>query len=78
LPVVTVRLNGLLAKGIESTYVVSFQGKRTKLKKVLSSMIVKVPEKAVAFSAINGTKVVKDNWIYDGDVIDIFPVVAGG
>ena len=78
MPVAMVRLNGLLARGIDSTYLISFEGKRIKLKTVLSKMTVEVPEKAVAFFAINGTKAVKDNWINDGDIIDIFPVVTGG
>jgi molybdopterin converting factor small subunit len=78
MPVATVRLNGLLARGINSTYPISFGGKRVKLKTVLSKMTADVPEKAVAFFAINGTKAAKDNWVNDGDIIDIFPVVAGG
>jgi len=77
-PVAIVRLNGLLARDIDSTYQVSFGGKRIKLKTVLSKMTVEIPEKAVAFFAINRTKAVKDDWINDGDIIDIFPVVTGG
>jgi molybdopterin converting factor small subunit len=73
-----VRLNGLLAKGIKSTYVISFEGKRIKLETALSKIPVEVPKKVVAFVAINGTKAVKDDWVNDGDIIDIFPVVTGG
>ena len=76
--VATIRLNGLLAIGIEGSYPVSFGKKRIKLHTVLSKMTVEAPEKAVAFFAINGTKAVKDDWVNDGDIIDIFPVVTGG
>jgi molybdopterin converting factor small subunit len=41
-------------------------------------MTFEIPGKSVAFFAINGTKAVKDRWINDRDIIDIFPVVAGG
>jgi molybdopterin converting factor small subunit len=76
--VATVRLNGLLSKGINKPFSVSFEGKRVKLETALIKMAVKIPEKSVAFFAINGTKVTKDSWVNDGDVIDVFPVVAGG
>lgn len=78
MPIATVRLNGLLAKSIDSTYLISFEGKRIKLETALCKIPVEVPKKAVAFVAINGTKAVKDNWVNDGDIIDIFPVVTGG
>jgi molybdopterin converting factor small subunit len=73
-----VRLNGLLSKGTNNTYQVSFEGERVKLKTVLSKMRVEITEKAVSFFTINGTKAVKDSWVNDGDIIDVFPIVAGG
>jgi molybdopterin converting factor small subunit len=78
--VATVRLNGLLNAdaGVKNTCTVYFRGKRMKLKEVLSKIAWHVPEKAVAFFAINGVKAVEDSWVMNGDVIDIFPVVAGG
>jgi molybdopterin converting factor small subunit len=76
--VVTVRLNGLLFKGTSNTYSVSFKGKRVKLETALIKLSYKIPEKSVAFFAINGTKATKDSWVNDGDIIDVFPVVAGG
>jgi molybdopterin converting factor small subunit len=78
MPAATVRLHGLLAKGIDSTYPISFEGKRIKLETALSKIPVEVPMKAVAFFAIDGIKAVKDNWVNNGDIIDIFPVVTGG
>jgi molybdopterin converting factor small subunit len=78
MPVAIVQLNGLLSKGTDNTYQVSFEGERVKLKTVLSKMRVEISEKAVAFFAINGTKADKDSWVNDGDIIDVFPVVAGG
>jgi molybdopterin converting factor small subunit len=78
MPVATVRLRGLLAKGIDSTYPISFEGKRIKLETALSKVPVAIPRKAVAFVAINGTKAVKDAWVNDGDIVDIFPAVTGG
>ena len=62
----------------KNTYPVSFKGKRMTLRVVLSKMALHVPEKAVGFLAINGVKAAKDSWVIDGDIIDIFPVVAGG
>jgi molybdopterin converting factor small subunit len=78
MPVAIVQLNGLLSKGTDNTYQVSFEGERVKLKTVLSKMRVEISEKAVAFFAINGTKADKDSWVNDGDIIDVFPIVAGG
>jgi molybdopterin converting factor small subunit len=71
-------LNGGLAKGFKNAHRISFEGNREKLKTVLSEMKVELPDKAVAFFAINGIKVINDSWVSDGDIIDIFPVVAGG
>jgi hypothetical protein len=78
MPVAIVRLNGLLSKSTNNTYPVSFSGKRIKLKIVLSKVAVEIPERAVAFFAINGIKAAGDIWVNDGDIIDVFPVVAGG
>jgi molybdopterin converting factor small subunit len=78
--VATVRLNGSLSSysNRKNTLPVSFQGERVKLRKILSQMALHIPEKAVAFLAINGVKAAEGSWVKDGDVIDIFPVVAGG
>lgn len=76
--VVTVRLNGLLSIDKDKTYPVTFQGERVKLKSVISRITVKIPKKAIAFYAINGKKALNDSWVNDGDIIDVFPVVAGG
>jgi molybdopterin converting factor small subunit len=78
--VVTVRLNGSLSSysNKKDNLPVSFEGERVKLSKVLSQMALHIPEKAVAFLAINGVKAAEGSWVKDGDVIDIFPVVAGG
>ncbi len=78
MPEALVRLNGSLSKGIGSMFLVSLGEKRVPLKIILSEMTVKIPEKVVAFLAIKGMKAVDSNWVKDGDVIDIFPVVAGG
>jgi molybdopterin converting factor small subunit len=78
MPIATIRLNGLLSKGINNIQQIYFDEKRIKLKTVISRMAFEVPEKSVAFFAINGTKAIRDSWINDGDIIDIFPVVAGG
>jgi len=75
---VTLRLNGLLARDNANTYQVAIEGKRARLKTVLSKMAVNLPEKAVAFYAINGKKVMIDSWVDDGDIIDVFPAVTGG
>jgi molybdopterin converting factor small subunit len=75
---VTLRLNGLLAGDKPNTYQVSIAGKRARLKTVLSKIPVNIPEKAVAFYAVNGKKVMMDSWVTDGDIIDVFPAVAGG
>ena len=75
---VTLRLNGLLARDKANTYQVSIAGKRAKLKTVLSKITVNFPEKAIAFYAVNGKKVMIDSWVDDGDIIDVFPAVAGG
>jgi molybdopterin converting factor small subunit len=74
----TVRLNGLLSRGIDNTHQVYFDEKRIRLKTVIFRMKLEIPEKSVAFFAINGTKAAQDSWINDGDIIDVFPVVAGG
>jgi molybdopterin converting factor small subunit len=78
MPLATVRLHGLLVKNIDNAYPISFERKRIKLKTALSRMPVAVPRKAVAFVAINGARAVKDTWVNDGDIVDIFPVVTGG
>jgi molybdopterin converting factor small subunit len=76
----TVRVNGSLSSYFDnkSTLLVSFEGKRVKLSEILSQMTVQIPEKALAFFAINGVKAIEGSWVNDGDVIDIFPVVTGG
>jgi molybdopterin converting factor small subunit len=78
--VVTVRLNGSLSyyANKKNALPVSFQGERAKLSKILSQMALHIPEKAVAFLAINGVKTSGGSWVKDGAVIDIFPFVAGG
>ena len=78
--VATVRLNGLFSSDsiINNTYPVLFREKKIKLRVALSKMTLHIPEKSVAFFAINGVKAVKDSWVVDGDIIDIFPVVTGG
>ncbi len=78
MPKAIIRLNGLLAKGIDSTHSISFAGKRMRLETALSKIPLEVPKKAVSFVAINGTKSGMNDWVNDGDIIDIFPVVAGG
>jgi molybdopterin converting factor small subunit len=78
MPIATVRLNGLLSRGVNNTHQVYFDEKRIRLKTVISRMTFEIPAKSVAFFAINGTKAAKDSWINDGDIIDVFPVVAGG
>jgi hypothetical protein len=78
MPTVTVRLNGGLSRNGDATYRVPFRGKRVKLEAVLSKMPVEVPERLIAFFAVNGAKSTKDSWVNNGDIIDIFPVVAGG
>ena len=75
---VTVRLNGLLSGRNDKTYAISFEGNRERLESALHRLTFKIPEQSIAFFAINGTKVSKDSWVNDGDIIDVFPVVAGG
>lgn len=78
MPMVTLRLNGLLARDNANTCQVLIKGKRAKLKTVLSKIPANIPDKAIAFYAVNGQKVNIDSWVNDGDIVDVFPAVAGG
>ncbi len=78
MPGATVRLNGMLSRGRDNSCTVSFEGPSIKLEMLLTILKAEVPSKAIAFCAINGSKVTADSMINDGDIIDIFPVVAGG
>lgn len=75
---VTLRLNGLLSRGKDNCCTVSFEEPSIKLEMLLTIIKAEVPGKAIAFVAVNGSKMTTDGLIKDGDCIDIFPVVAGG
>jgi molybdopterin converting factor small subunit len=80
MPTATVRLNGSLSSYSDdkNPLYVSFSRKKVTVQEILLKMALGIPEKSVAFLAVNGMKSTKDQWITDGDVIDIFPFVAGG
>jgi len=77
---ITIRLNGFLSfdSTTNKTYPVIFEGRRLKLSALISKMALPIPEEAVSFYSINGVKANNDSVITNGDVIDVFPVVAGG
>jgi len=75
---VTLRLNGLLSRGNDNCCKVSFEEPAITLEMLLTIIKAEVPGKAIAFVAVNGMRVSSDSCVKDGDIIDIFPVVAGG
>jgi molybdopterin converting factor small subunit len=78
MPAIKLRLNGLLSRGRDNSCIVFFEEPEIKLEMLLTILKAEVPGKAIAFVAVNGTKVTEDSLIHDGDNVDIFPVVAGG
>ncbi len=76
--VVTLCLNGLMARGRDDSCTVSFEEPEISLEVLLTIIRAEVPSKKIAFVAVNGNKVTWDTLIKDGDRIEIFPVVAGG
>lgn len=55
---------------------ITFPQKRVRVKEIFTRL--HIPEKAVAFVALNGVKCAKDALVADGDKVTIFPFVAGG
>jgi len=74
----TVHFNGLLSRGKDNNCTVSFEEPAIELEKLLAIIKAEVPNKDIAFIAVNGSKVTGDILIKDGDCIDIFPVVQAG
>ena len=55
---------------------VTFPREKANVKEVFARL--HIPEKAVAFVAINGIKSAKDARLKDGDKLAVFPFVTGG
>jgi molybdopterin converting factor small subunit len=72
------RLNGLVSPGKDNNCSVSFENQEIQLEMLLTLVKTEIHSRAIAFVAVNGTRVSTDSMIKDGDIIDIFPVVAGG
>jgi len=76
-----IKINGFLTRGPndqQSTLTITFRSKRIRLSTALSKSGLNPIADKVSFFAINGVKCAKNEWVNDGDVIDIFPVVTGG
>jgi hypothetical protein len=77
----TIKINGFVTLGSadrQNTLILTFRAKRIRLSTALTkSGLNQIADKA-SFFAINGEKCAKNDWISNGDVVDIFPVATGG